>query len=632
MKREMYWRQGSWKSRPGVALLIVLMIGLLAFVAMTGLLGAVAPRRRTIGDEAVSDRSMALAESFIDQLLARINAAQELPKSSLLTGGGTDQVIARLLAELNGGDACTETLAQIRARVQTCVYDTTTSSSYLVVEASFTKGILTSGTLISMDDGSFHGTLALGDPSWASDHQWFQIDTNCDYWYSPDNPDAWRVRVTAFNISVPELRCTVQAETGPGLISTGATLNWYRRTVGPAGDQSFCEYAGFYNGSVSFGPYELVTGSMRSNGDISISGWAQARIDAHGAVRDGSSGSGRFGLKKWSLTQAVQKGYASSGYPAGDWTSGDRALYGTDPVRRALDTGMQDQCLPAYYVTGDATVVFGTDAAGVGNVAINGTTLEMPLNGLIFVEGNAWVGGTVQGRCTLGCRGTINIQDDIIYAVAPRVNRSDPMPLVPDALGLVAGQQVFIPRETYETHPRLRVDAAIFSRTGGLQIDPTAGTHSATLTLHHEAFWNGSQSLYDISGGRTPLVSVGGQVRGYELQHTNYDWNLKDYGPPPLFPATGTQALAGQVGYTLLASPVDAGILSRLTGVVPIALSESAADYDSQCATFYCVVDGIRYYTAGPSGAQYARYSAEQDARSRYRASWREQIAAPVRH
>lgn len=607
-----------WRCRPGVALLLVLMIGLLAFVAVTGLLGAVAPRQRIVSGEAISDRSVALADGFIDRLLAQVNATQELTKSGLSGSESTDGVVARLLSTLNGGDPDSNTLAQIQAGVRTYMYDSATSAYYRADGASFTKGILTSGTLVPVDGGSSPGTVASVDPLFASDNRWFQVDTNCDYRYSADKADIWRLRATAFNISAPELRRTVQAEAGRGEISTGADPNWYRRVVGPAGELKFCEYAGFYRTSVSFGQYEVVTGSIRSNGDISMSGWAQAPIYAHGDIGDGSSDLGRFGLNKWRLNKAIQEGYAVENYPLGNWDKGTDALNET-----------KIQCLPAYYVNGNATVVFNVQG-GEGKVTINGVILGMPSNGLIFVEGNAWVSGTVHGRCMLGCRGTINIQDNIIYSLAPRVNRSDPMPAVPDVLGLVAGQQVFIPKATYDTHRTLRIDAAIFSGTGGLQIDSTAGTHKATITPHYEAFWNGSQSLYDAS--KVPLYQLDhGYVRGYELQHTNYDWNLKDYGAPPMFPGTGTQAVAGEANYVLLKSPDDDAILSQLAGVTPITLSVDAADYDPQTATFYFVVGGARYYTSGSSTTVYAKYSPDQNTLSRYRVSWREQIAAPVR-
>lgn len=619
----MYGMRRQWRRRPGVALLLVLMVWLLAFVAVTGLLGAVTPRQRTVSGEAISARSLALVDGFIDQLLAQVNAQGELTKSSLSGSESTDWVVAGLLATLNGGNPDSETLTQIRAEVRTYVYDSSTSTYYRVDGASFTKRILTSGTLVTVDGGSSPGTVASMDPLFASDNRWFQIDTNCDYSYSADKPDVWRLRATAFNISAPELRRTVEAEARRGEISIGGTPNWYRRVVGPAGEKKFCEYAGFYRTSVSFGQYEVLTGSIRSDGNINMNGWAQAPSFAHG---DDITGSGRFGLDRWDLTKAKTKGYAVTKYPEGNWDQGTVALCGTNPVRSTTDSGMQDQCLPAYYVNGDATVVF----TGVGKVIINGAILDMPSNGLIFVEGNAWVGGTVHGRCTLGCRGTINIQDNIIYSVAPRVNRSDPMPPVPDALGLVAGQQVFIPKATYDTHRTLQIDAAMFSGTGGLQIDPAAGTHKATTTPHYEAFWNGSQSLYDAS--KVPLYGLNnGYVRGYELQHTNYDWNLKDYGAPPMFPGRGTEAAAGEVNYVLLASPGDAAVLSQLAGVTPTALNVDAADYDPQTATFYEVVAGTRYYTRGSSTTLYAKYSPDQNPLLCYRVSSREQIATPVR-
>ena len=619
-----------WRCRPGVALLLVLMIGLLAFVAVTGLLGAVAPRQRIVSDEAISERSLALADGFIDQLLTNINTQGELTKSAQGSATPEDAVIKSLLASLNGGDPEIDLLADIRKNVRSYVFDASTSNYYRVDDgAVFTKGILTSGTLKSLDGTSSFGTIASVDPLFAKDNRWFQIDTNCDYRYTADKPDIWGLRVTAFNISVPELRRTVQADAGRGEVTVEP--NWYSRVKGPNGLKSFCEYAGVYNNGASYGRYEVINGPIRSNGDINMGGWAMDRVYAHGQVTDGSGDTGRFGLPApgYRLNNSHIGQYVYPGYPKAVWANGVAALYGSNPARAfGADTGIQDKCSPTYYINGDATVVF-SNPGGLGKVTINGVLLDMPSDGLIFVEGDAWVGGTVHGRCTLGCRGTINIQDNIVYSIPPRVNAADAMPSLPDALGLVAGEQVFIPKATYNTHHTLEIDAAMFSLAGGLQIDPSVSTHNGNNTPHYEAFWNGSQSLYDAT--KTPLTGSGSSTRGYELQHTQLDWNLKDYGAPPMFPGTGTQAIPGEVSWVLLKTSDDAAVLSRLNGVTPIALSTSDDAYDPAFAKYYYVVSGKTYYTAGSTGTLYAKYSPDQTALSRYRVSWKEQIATPVR-
>jgi hypothetical protein len=539
-------------------------------------------------------------------------------------------VVKSLLANLNGGNADTDTLDVIRKNVRSYVFDTSTSTYYRLDDfAAFTKGILTSGTLESLDGISSFGTIASMDSSFVTDNRWYQIDTNCDYRYAVDKPDIWGLRVTAFNISTPELRRTVQADAGRGEVSVEP--NWYRWVVGPNGLKSFCEYAGVYNNGVSYGPYEVISGPIRSNGSVNMAGWAQAEIYASGQVTDGG-GSGRFGPGIWKRDNADIGQYVFTGYPPAVWANGVAVLTGSDPLRSGTDTGIQDKCDANYYVNGDATVVFsnpdGVADGVVGMVTINDVPLAMPPDGLIFVEGNAWVGGTVDGRVTLGCKGTINIQDNIVYAIPPRVNSAYTMPLHPDALGLISGQQVFIPKATYDTHHTLEIDAAFFSATGGLQIDPAVATHNDSNTPHYEAFWNGSQSMNDAS--KAPLVGSG-SVQGYELQHTNFDWNLKDYGAPPMFPTTGTEAIPGESTYVLLKLPDDSTVLSQLNGVTPVALDPSSPDYNAAFAKYYYVVGGTKYYTSGSSGTMYAKYSPDQTTLSRYRVSWKEQIATPVR-
>jgi hypothetical protein len=129
---------------------------------------------------------------------------------------------------------------------------------------------------------------------------------------------------------------------------------------------------------------------------------------------------------------------------------------------------------------------------------------------------------------------------------------------------------------------------------------------------------------------KAPLVGSG-SVQGYELQHTNFDWNLKDYGAPPMFPTTGTEAIPGESTYVLLKLPDDSTVLSQLNGVTPVALDPSSPDYNAAFAKYYYVVGGTKYYTSGSSGTMYAKYSPDQTTLSRYRVSWKEQIATPVR-
>jgi hypothetical protein len=632
-------------------MLIVIMIGLLAFVAVTGLLGHLVPRQRTVSGEALSDRSLALADGFIDQLLANINTQGELTKSAPGATAAQDAVIRTLLAGLNGGNPDTDSLDAIRKKVRSYVYDTSTSTYYrLGSDAVYTKGILTSGTLMSVDGLTSYGSLTAKDSSFVTDNRWYQIDTNCDYDYAPGKNDIWGLRVSAFNISKPELRRTVQADAGRGAVALTGEPNWYARVVGPNGYRSYCAYAGFYNNGVAYGKYEVINGPIRSNGSVDMGGWALDNVYAHTSVSDGSGDTGRFGPLKYKLNDAHIGDYVFSNYPKATWDDGTAILYGSNPARAfGADTGIQDKCSAGYYVNGNATVVF-SNPGGVGKVTINGVTTDLPLKPtppvvpghendgalLIFVEGNANVEGTVNGRVTLGCRGTINITNNVLYSIPPAVNRSDVRTdVTPDALGLIAGQQVFIPKATYDRttlgadgkyHHLLEIDAAMFSGTGGLKIDPNAGTHQETVDPHYEAYWNGSQTMKDAT--QTPLVEYGGgTVRGYELQHTNFDWYLKDYGAPAMFPGTGTQAIAGEVDFVLVR---DAGILSQLAGVTPTAVSTSDPEYDARYPFRY-VLGSTKYYTAGAAATYYATYSPDSALLSRYRVSWKEQIATPVR-
>lgn len=90
------------------------------------------------------------------------------------------------------------------------------------------------------------------------------------------------------------------------------------------------------------------------------------------------------------------------------------------------------------------------------------TNIPIPSNGLIFLEDNVWVGGTVDGRATLVAArlpdgdyppADIYIQDDIQYEKRDGTN----------TLGLMAQQDVLIPLRSNNT---LRIDAAVIAING----------------------------------------------------------------------------------------------------------------------------------------------------------------------
>lgn len=171
--------------------------------------------------------------------------------------------------------------------------------------------------------------------------------------------------------------------------------------------------------------------------------------------------------------------------------------------------------------------------AGDGSFTYVRTTAGSPtntgylssLNGAIYVDGNAWVDGVVNGKVTLAAQDSVFITNSITYASA-----ASPTPwqagfnpaAVTDTLGLMASNQVQIVGSSAVT-----IHAAIMvtSDGGGFNADQyTTEIGGPTLNLY------GSLSYYR----RGAVGQVATPWRGY---HKNYKFDTRfNTDAPPNFP------------------------------------------------------------------------------------------------
>lgn len=156
--------------------------------------------------------------------------------------------------------------------------------------------------------------------------------------------------------------------------------------------------------------------------------------------------------------------------------------------------------------------------------------------GVIYVSGDVTVRGKVNGRVTVYASDDIWIESDLTY-VHPAITDPNIIPnYIPDALGLIAYDDVIIEKNAPE---HLRIDAAILAQTGSFGIDPNANFHPYNPNGHVLDF-RGSQTFY--STDNAPAIVSGNRVKGYETQLTYYDYNLKR-ARPPLFPSIGNEVI-----------------------------------------------------------------------------------------
>ena len=686
------WKMANFRrKRKGFALIFVVLIAVAMIIPVMILASNAVSRRKVVTGEAVSDRSLTVADATVDRMLNKINTfpftfttptiTDESGNLDEATKDAQDYLVSYYLCQLNGGvpdpNNPVTSYDHIIQYVSTYLYNLNTQEYYAVWDstpsADFPNGHIANvsdvgpdgdiknNTLKNLNTGALlNGGMEANFPNYKTDNLWIEIDANVRYGEDENGnplPDTWLIRNTAYLLSKPNIKRTTKATASRGTPSVEsdqlANGSWFTHdtTTTTIPGHSFADYSGLYHTTVYFGRSETTTGPIRSDADLYMGGWAQDPVFATGTVYDeaiddyNGNHDGCFGSNQNDLNEAKNNGYATDGYQAAVWANGDLSLKGSSPVRDSTDSngGLQDKSLPDYYVNGDATVVFSvvTDADGnkVGKVTINGTTYDMPSNGAIYVEGTATVSGTVKGQCSVGAS-KITIGGNIVYNTPPRLDRNQPIPSDPDLLGLISYGNITIPASTFNANHHLQIDAAMISVSGSFGVDSDVPWHPEDASGTYEAWWNGCQALY--STDNAPAFSWHGSTEGYDIQHTNYDWNLRDYGVPPFYPVTST---TGEHTDTIDHWPaVDQNsslykdVLSKIKKddpneddpqLTPITDTSDPAAYNQGYRYKYVDNDGTTYYYDGTIFNWSA--VATMNNSSLYRISWKEQIANPVK-
>ena len=148
-------------------------------------------------------------------------------------------------------------------------------------------------------------------------------------------------------------------------------------------------------------------------------------------------------------------------------------------------------------------------------------TYAIPQNGIIFVEDNVWVEGTIDNkRVTIAADNAADTADIYIGINNLRYTNHDGR----DIIGLVAKRNIAIV-EACQTN--LVIEGALLAQTGKrFRNSGEYGTNKSSLTM------NGALASF-----LQPFVNSGGY--GFSTRTYNFDNNLL-YFPPPYFP-TGTE-------------------------------------------------------------------------------------------
>ena len=640
------------KKRPGFALVFTVLIALAMIIPVMILASNAISRRKAVSGESVSDRILSIADAAIDKTLNKINTFNFTFTTPPYSGSDAnekaeDYLIGYYISQINGGvpnpSDPTGSLAIIKKNVSTFLYNFSNQHYYVVWDSTNNKvaavsaigpdGDIKTEKIKDLNTGNIYDNIMSipNGSNYKTNNLWVEIDVRADY-----VPDQWVVTDTAYLLSKPNIKRTIQAvaERGQVVVNSSdvADGNWYIKKTEKV---YFSDFSGLYHQDVYFGKYEITRGAIRSDGDVYMGGWARDKVYAGGTVYDeavdGYYGNhdGRFGPHKRRLWWAKNNGYAVDGYPQADWPNGDAALFGSESWRDpGSDDGLQDKADKdaGYYVDGNATIVFNPN----GTVTItpegeDSYTVPMPPNGAIFVDGDATVSGTVKGRCSVGASDDIYIGGNIRYSTPPRTNKKTTIPpdYAPDALGLIAHNDILIPRSTFNAHHHLRVDAAMLAVNGSFGVADDVPWHYTDGSGEYEAWWNGCQAVWSTDNAPA-IFDSWGRTKGYDIQHTNYDWNLYNFGSPPFYPVTDSRT---ETKYIPVTKPEE---LYNYLHSLPISqLQSTSLDPDYPYKYTY---NGVTYYYDGTdSGTVTTATMSEEKKKGLYRISWKEQIANPVK-
>jgi hypothetical protein len=152
------------------------------------------------------------------------------------------------------------------------------------------------------------------------------------------------------------------------------------------------------------------------------------------------------------------------------------------------------------------------------------STPAIPANGIIYIEDNVWVEGTVKGRVMVAAAKlpyvasaapTIYIPKNIVYAAKDGTS----------VLGLLAQNNIVI---TYNAPSALEIDAALIAQNGSTQFFYYPGNTKTSITIFGSIMSYGQWTWSWVNSQNT-LTS------GYATTIDTYDKNLL-YSPPPSFP------------------------------------------------------------------------------------------------
>ncbi len=352
----------------------------------------------------------------------------------------------------------------------------------------------------------------------------------------------------ALTITPPAVGSTIVTIKSDGYISSAPLTD--RLVTVRYGVPSLAQYAFLANGDIWIGDTENVSGQFFSNGGVKFDGTGNAPIMSakNTYTCDDWQGSPCPALENgiWGAAPQSTQNFWQYPVPNQDFSAITANFATLKTSAQSAGVYLAPSNAQGYSLVfkNDGTIDFYTVtslAAGEPsgedtNFAWHNTSLDyqnrtllynkaIPPNGIIYVEDNVWVEGTVKGKVTVaaavlpynsGTAPNIIIPNNIVYAAKDGTN----------VLGLMSQQNILI---SYLSPNDLEVDGALIAQNGADQRWYYPGNTKNSITIYGSIASNLTWTWsWDV-----PVDS------GYINTFTNYDSNLL-YGPPPSFPLSSS--------------------------------------------------------------------------------------------
>jgi len=316
------------------------------------------------------------------------------------------------------------------------------------------------------------------------------------------------------------------------------------------GIPSLAQYAFLANGDIWIGPTENVSGQFFANGGIRFDGTGNAPImsakqtytcdDWQGSPCPYSE-NGIWGAAPQSTQNFWQYPVPNTDFSAITANLSSMKTLAQSGGRYLAPSNKQGYSL-VFQSNGTVDVYVVTSLAGgepqgmdTNRVNHDESTdynnrtflynVAIPANGIIYIEDNAWVEGTVKGRVMVAVAQLpynsstapeLYIPSNLVYLAKDGTN----------SLGLIGQQDVIV---TYNSPNNLEIDAALIAQNGAAQRWYYNGNTKNSITIYGSIASNGTWTW----SWNEPVNS------GYVNTYTTYDSNLL-YAPPPSFPLSSS--------------------------------------------------------------------------------------------